>query len=106
MDTKEPAQPAPCATDIYEKGECVMITHSIRSFNLEPWVQKVAALSGQPVDWHFSGGRAVILALGDLKKVHAAIQELLLEHNELQREACQLYVGDRFKPSYTLYGAE
>ena len=44
-------------------GVRIFVTHTIRSFNLEPWVQRVAALSGQPVDWHYVGGRAVVLAL-------------------------------------------
>ncbi len=90
MTTDEKPQPPPCDRDVYTDGTPVFRTDTIRSFNLEPWVQKVAALSGQRVDWHFAGGRAIVLALGDLAKVRAALIELLPEHDALWRAA----VGD------------
>ena len=79
--------PKPCNEKIFKKGISVFITHSIPSNAMEGWVKKVAAKSGQPVDWHFCGGRANVLALGDLSKVHEAIQELMPEHDELKEKA-------------------
>lgn len=79
--------PPPCDTNIFENGSLVMVTAGIPSVQLEPWVKKIAAKSGQPVDWHFAGGRAQILALGDLQQVYNAVNELLPEHDELQRLA-------------------
>ena len=70
-----------CNQEVYEHGTVVFVTHSIPSAKLEEWVQKVAKLSQQPVDWHFVGGRAVIKALGDLGKVMQAMTELLPEHD-------------------------
>lgn len=66
--------PAPCNQKIYKHGEVVFVTHTIPSNAMEGWVKKVAERSGQPVDWHFFGGRAVVKALGDLVKVNEAIQ--------------------------------
>ncbi len=42
-------------------------------------MQKVAELSGQPVDWSFTGGRNVIQALGDLSQVFIAMCNLFPE---------------------------
>lgn len=49
---------------------------------IERWVQEVAELSGQPVDWHFCGGRAMVLALGDLGKVSEALDTLIPEYHK------------------------
>lgn len=89
-DKQEPAQPPPCNPNIYRDGTPIFTTHTIRSFNIEPWVQKIAALSGQPVDWHFAGGRAIVLACGDVEKARAALVELLPEHDALFREASSM----------------
>lgn len=61
-----------CDPVIYKQGQRVFLTHTIPSVKIEKWIKQVAAQSGQPVDWHYVGGRAVILALGDLSKVYAA----------------------------------
>jgi len=89
-DNQEPAQPPPCNPAIFRDGVRIFVTHTIRSFNLEPWVQRVAALSGQPVDWHYVGGRAVVLACGDVEKARAALVRLLPEHDALFRAASKM----------------
>ena len=91
--------PLPCDPKIFKNGKTVFVTHTIPSNAMEGWVKKVAAMSGQPVDWHFAGGRAVILALGDLPKVMTAIHSLMPEHDALYRAAYSkilpgLEVGD------------
>ena len=58
---------------------------------MEGWVKKVAELSGQSVDWHFVGGRAVVKALGDLGKVAEAIEALRPEHDRLYLEETKEY---------------
>lgn len=83
--------PTPCNDKVFKKGTCVCITHTIPSNAMEGWVKKVAKLSGQPVDWHFAGGRAVVLALGDLKKVREAIIKLTPEHDRLFNAATKEY---------------
>lgn len=79
--------PPPCARDIMERGEAVFITHSIPSNAMERWVRSIAERSFQRVDWHFVGGRAVVLAIGDLDLVREAIETLMPEHNRLRQAA-------------------
>lgn len=83
--------PLPCAGDVYNNGECVFITHSIQSASIERWVNKVAKRSGQLVDWHFAGGRAIVLALGDIDMVKASIRKLIGDHDRRYRRACRQY---------------
>lgn len=79
--------PAPCAQDIYDSGTLVFQTHSIGGSNaIERWVQSVAKASGQPVDWHFAGGRVCVLALGDLDRVRDAMRAAMPEHDRMYRK--------------------
>jgi len=87
--------PTPCDRDIFENGTPVFMTHSIPSNAMERWVKLVAKKSGQRVDWSFTGGRAVVKALGDIAKVRAAIEALLPEHDEAYRKGVSRY-GERF----------
>ena len=82
MATDGPTPPK-CDAEVYERGEYVFTTHSIPSNAMEGWVKQVAEKSGQRVDWHFVGGRAVVKALGDIGKVMDAIRELMPEHDRL-----------------------
>jgi hypothetical protein len=95
MATDGPTPP-PCDKRIFEEGVCVLITHSIPSCAMEGWVKKVAAESGQPVDWHFAGGRAVVLALGDTDRVRAAMEKLRPEHDALYRKAVDSIMGGAY----------
>lgn len=91
--------PAPCDREVYEKGAHVMTTHSIGGSNaIERWVQKLARTSGQPVDWHFVGGRVVIKALGDLKRVYEAFAVHLPEHDQMWRKNWEQTLGVGFAP--------
>jgi hypothetical protein len=76
--------PAPCAQDIYRDGTVVHQVHSVSSNRMEGWVRKVAADSGQRVDWHFFAGWAVVKAIGDIDAVDAAIEKNLPELERLQ----------------------
>lgn len=86
MATDGPTPP-PCDTEVFQNGEQVFSTNTIPSNAMEGWVKKVAEKSGQKVDWHFVGGSAVVLALGDIDKVNSAIAELMPEHDRLYEEA-------------------
>jgi hypothetical protein len=68
--------PPPCEPDIFKNGTPVAWattgpTGGNRLF--ESWIVRVRAASGQPVDWHYSGGRAQVLALGNLDAVRQAM---------------------------------
>ena len=67
--------PPPCASDIFKDGVGLCVLDA-RSHAAESWVQAVAAKSGQRVDWHYSGGRANVLVLGDHGAALAAAREL------------------------------
>lgn len=88
MATDGPTPP-PCESDIFKNGECVFVTSTIPSNAMEGWVKHVAEISGQRVDWHFVGGRARVLALGDIEKVKLTIEALMTEHDRLYQKALQ-----------------
>lgn len=73
--------PAPCDPEIFQKGEGVCVVDG-SSNAVERWVQAVARKASARVDWHYSGGRANVLHLGDaasLQRVFNAIHELKSE---------------------------
>lgn len=70
--------PAPCDSKIFEKGEGICVIDGA-SNAVERWVQSVAKQAGAKVDWHYCGGRANVLHLGDeasRQRVLNAIKEL------------------------------
>ena len=67
--------PPPCDPEIFKTGIGLCVIDA-RSHAAEAWVQAVAAKSGQRVDWHYSGGRASVLVLGDHARAVAAVREL------------------------------
>ena len=69
------SDPSKCEKDIYENGQMVAMIAGPRSATIEDWVTGVREASGQRVDWHFAGGRAIVLAIGDLPRVAATIRE-------------------------------
>lgn len=69
---------AKCDPEIYRKGRglCVIDAWSRPA---ERWVRLVAKKSGARIDWHYSGGRANVLHLGDeasYRRALNAIEEL------------------------------
>jgi len=72
-----------CKKHIFLKGKSFLIasTFECGSEKFEEWVQKVdAALPGHTeVDWHYSGGRANMLYVGNRDAVAKAVQELISE---------------------------
>jgi hypothetical protein len=61
--------------EIFKKGYCVG-TLDACMVRAERFAQAVAKLSGQKVDWYYSGGIASVLYIGDYEKVAAAFREL------------------------------
>lgn len=49
-----------CNEKIFAHGHSVATLDACRH-RAESWVQQVASLSGQSVDWHYSGGIANVL---------------------------------------------
>ena len=70
--------PPPCDPDIFKKGRGVCVLDG-SSNAVERWVKSVATKADAKVDWHYSGGRANVLHLGDAEsrqRVLNAIDEL------------------------------
>lgn len=61
-----------CDKDVYENGKVIAVFGDIAKEIVEVWCKLVAKESGQKVDWHYVGGRAVVKAVGDLNKVDKA----------------------------------
>jgi hypothetical protein len=78
-----------CDDDIYQNGECVFVTHTIASKDVEKFVKAIAILSEQPVDWHYFGGRARILTTGNIKEVENTIIRLLPIHDQMYDSAME-----------------
>lgn len=72
------SNPQPCNDEIFKNGKgcCVLDGNSN---NVELFVQKIAEISKQQVDWHYSGGRANVLYIGDYDIVINTIHSLLPE---------------------------
>ena len=76
--------------EVWNHGTVMFITNTIDSPEMEWWVQKVAKISGQRVDWYCAGGH-IVRALGDLDKVRGAIMLLISEHDELWGNAVKAF---------------
>ena len=92
--------PAPCERDIFENGTCVLVTAEVSSNRMERWVKKVAERSGQRVDWHFAGGWARVLTLGDPGAVREACLSLREELDALYQETNETALSNARYPSY------
>ena len=75
--------PAICDAKVFNKGKAVFVGWDISSNRMENWVQQVAEVSGQRVDWSFCGGRAVVKVLGDIQAVRDAVVLLRADYKEL-----------------------
>jgi len=75
--------PTPCDREIFHKGSGIAVLDG-SSNAVERWVQSVAKRADARVDWHYSGGRANVLHLGDeesRQRALSAIDELKDELN-------------------------
>lgn len=75
MATDGPTPP-PCDDEIYKHGDQVCVIAGSANA-VERWVRGIASLANARVDWHYIGGRAVVLHLGDdasRKRVDAEIE--------------------------------
>lgn len=74
-----------CAHDIYECGIEVFETtgYEVGVEFMASWVNRIAELSGERVDFHKSGGGTwTVKAIGDIAKVNKVIQEIKPEYDK------------------------
>ncbi len=76
MSTDGPT-PKPCDRKIFRKGKPIVLVQG-RSNAVENWVRAVAKKAKAKVDWHYSGGVAQVLYLGnaDRARIEKAITAL------------------------------
>lgn len=70
-----------CDSDVFKNGTPLLAadTGPVGGAKIfEVWVQEVARKSGQRVDWHYSGGIAQVLVLGDLAAARTAAESIPL----------------------------
>jgi hypothetical protein len=74
MATDGPTPP-PCNPDIFKKGTGLCVLDGT-SNAVERWVRAVAKKADAQIDWHYSGGRANVLHLGDSKSRQRALNAI------------------------------
>jgi len=69
----------PCDPDVFREGKPLLAADTsdpnCRADGFEAWVKDLATRSGQRIDWHYSGGVAQVLYLGDRSAIDAAITD-------------------------------
>jgi hypothetical protein len=55
----------PCNPKIFTEGKSILAIDG-KSRNVETWVRKIAQQAKVLIDWHYSGGIAHVLLLGDI----------------------------------------
>lgn len=63
-----------CDDEIFKRGHSICALDACKH-RAELFAREVASLSGQRVDWHYSGGIANVLYIGDHSKVAAAVRD-------------------------------
>lgn len=93
-----------CDQDVFTLGHSICVLDACRH-RAETFAQAVAADSGQRADWHYSGGRANVLYLGDHAKVAAAVERIAptltvpMHHEPNECGSCD---GDAHRPATML----
>lgn len=89
-----------CDEDVMKHGFRVFMTHTLSAAMIEEWVKRVrAAGTGYNIDWHYIGGRASVLATGDIESCRAAIRSTRHVHDAMFRTI----MGDRMKENGESY---
>lgn len=98
-------EPAPCSPEVWSRGEQVLRLAGPRMWMIEGYVRAAAKKAGVPIDWHFAGGRAVILALPeDKEKACKALEEILPTFQEAARQAVARGDEDAFEVQICHWG--
>ena len=75
MKEEQAVAPDPCNQDVFKDGRSVC-TLDACMHQAEAFAQAVARESGQRVDWHYSGGIANVLVLGDHARALKAARKI------------------------------
>lgn len=67
-----------CDPQIYKYGTQIAVIVGGSARLIERFIGEAREVSGQPIDWHYVGGRGLILTTGDIDKVRNVIERLAL----------------------------
>lgn len=94
MATDGPVPP-PCNPDIFKDGKPIVSIDG-SSNAVERWVQMIASEANAQVDWHYSGGVAQVLHLGDDESRLRVIEAIFLHEPKLKgRIIHRFMVGEK-----------
>lgn len=67
-----------CNQEIFTKGKPLLLadTYECSAAGFEVWIQNLAKQSGQKIDWHYSGGIAQVLFIGDRDKIFETMKTI------------------------------
>lgn len=68
--------PDRCNQNVFDKGVSIAVLGEEKE-TIERWCQEAAKRHGHPIDWHYCGGRANVLALGDPNRAGDIFQEVM-----------------------------
>jgi hypothetical protein len=88
MASDGPTPPA-MSEEFDKRKKVVRGLHYLPANATEAWVKKIAAVSGQCVDWYYACGCPQIYTTGSVKKVNKAIDDLLPEYEEAYENYCK-----------------
>jgi hypothetical protein len=75
--------PPPCNPKVFKEGQSIMAcdTSDCRSQGFEAWIVSIRETlpKGCEIDWHYSGGIANVLCLGDREVILRAVHEKMDE---------------------------
>lgn len=84
----EKTQPRRCVPKVWDTGVQILRLAGPRSWMIEGYVKAAAKKAGVPLDWHWAGGRAVVLTMPGTKgKAMAALMELMPTFEEAAKQA-------------------
>lgn len=70
--------PQPCDPELFKEGICVGVYGTNGACAFEELIQQVSCESQCPVDWHYAGGRAVVLCYEhDLGAVEPVLERIV-----------------------------
>ena len=70
-----------CNQKVYSKGEHIATIINLKPTKIEDIVKSAAKKSRQKIDWHYFGGRAIVKALGNIKRARDYLKQELENSN-------------------------
>lgn len=69
--------PKPCDPKLFKHGHTVAVCGTYGANHFEGLIDEIRLATGRPVDWHYVGGRAVVLAFAkDAEAVKEAFEQI------------------------------